>query len=51
MAGAILSTVDRKDWSLQTRWGLCGALFTFSILNRIQRITANRASKAVDIFP
>jgi len=50
MTGAIFSTVERKNWSLQTRRGFCGALFTFSILNRIHRITANRASKAVDIF-
>lgn len=51
MTGAIFNIVDRKDWSLQTRKGFCGALFTFNILNRIHRITANTANKAVDIFP
>lgn len=50
MTGAIFSTVDKKYWSLHTRRGLCGELFTFSILKRMQRITANTASNAVDIF-
>lgn len=48
--GAIFSTVDKKYWSLQTRTGLCGELFTFNILKRMQRITANTANSAVDIF-
>lgn len=50
ITGAILRIVVRNDWSWQMTNGFCGALFTFNILNRIHRITANTANNAVDML-